>query len=420
MQWLSLNPVAFSLGPLTVHWYGIILGLGALAGLLLAIREGKRFKITPDFFLDLLLFGIPSAIICARIYYVAFKWDYYRVRPIEILYIWEGGIAIYGAIIGALICGFFYARAKGYPFIRIADICAPSLLIGQMIGRWGNFMNQEAYGGPTDEQFLRDTLHLPNFIVEQMYIGGIYRHPTFLYESLWSLVGLLIIFIIRRFNFLRVGELFAFYIIWYSLGRFYIEALRTDSLAFQGPDWLASLLHGLWSPMTAVFEEGYLDPLYGNIRTSQLLALLIVVVGIVIVIVRRATGAAQGRYNDPLPNLAGAGAGSAAQTDRAAEEASEGEAAEADGSAADGAEVDGADTTETDTAETDTAKSDAAETGAAEADEDAPGDDAATKPLDEPEASVAEEDVETDRKANAAESRKTEGPRESEQSGRGE
>src|SRR5690606_28887937 len=128
-------------GPLTVHWYGIILGLGALAGLLLAIREGKRFKITPDFFLDLLLFGIPSAIICARIYYVAFKWDYYRVRPIEILYIWEGGIAIYGAIIGALICGFFYARAKGYPFIRIADICAPSLLIGQMIGRWGNFMN---------------------------------------------------------------------------------------------------------------------------------------------------------------------------------------------------------------------------------------------------------------------------------------
>ncbi len=302
---LSLDPIAFTLGPLTVHWYGIILGLGALAGLMLAIQEGKRFGITPDFFLDLLLYGVPSAIICARIYYVAFKWDYYLDHPGEIVQIWNGGIAIYGALIGALICGFIYAKAKGYPFIRIVDICAPSLLVGQMIGRWGNFMNQEAYGGPTNEDFLRNTLHLPNFIVDQMYIGGIYRHPTFLYESLWSLVGLIIIFIIRRFNFLRTLELFLFYIIWYSVGRFFIEALRTDSLAFQGPDWLASLIHGLWSPMTAVFEEGYLDPAYGNIRTSQLLALLIVVVGIVFVIVRRATGTGLGRYNDPLARRVG-------------------------------------------------------------------------------------------------------------------
>lgn len=299
---LSLDPIAFTLGPLTVHWYGIILGLGALAGLMLAIQEGKRFGITPDFFLDLLLYGVPSAIIVARIYYVAFKWDYYRDHPGEIIQIWNGGIAIYGALIGALICGFIYAKAKGYPFIRIVDICAPSLLVGQMIGRWGNFMNQEAYGGPTNEDFLRHTLHLPDFIVDQMYIGGIYRHPTFLYESLWSLVGLLIIFVIRRFNFLRTLELFSFYIIWYSIGRFFIEALRTDSLAFQGPDWLASLLQGLWSPMTAVFEEGYLDPAYGNVRTSQLLALLIVLVGIVFVIVRRAAGTGNVRYNDPLPS----------------------------------------------------------------------------------------------------------------------
>lgn len=297
---LSLDPIAFTLGPLTVHWYGIILGLGALAGLMLAIQEGKRFGITPDFFLDLLLYGVPSAIICARLYYVAFKWDYYRDHPGEIVQIWNGGIAIYGALIGALICGFIYTKAKGYPFIRIVDICAPSLLVGQMIGRWGNFMNQEAYGGPTNEDFLRHTLHLPDFIVDQMYIGGIYRHPTFFYESMWSLVGLIIIFIIRRFNFLRTLELFLFYIIWYSVGRFFIEALRTDSLAFQGPDWLASLIRGLWSPMTAVFEEGYLDPTYGNVRTSQLLALLIVVVGIAFVIIRRAAGSGQVRYNDPL------------------------------------------------------------------------------------------------------------------------
>ncbi|MBW5448995.1 prolipoprotein diacylglyceryl transferase [Cohnella sp. CFH 77786] len=310
---LSLDPIAFTLGPLTVHWYGIILGLGALAGLLLAIQEGKRFGITPDFFLDLLLYGVPSAIVGARLYYVLFKWDYYRSHPGEIVQIWNGGIAIYGALIGALICGFIYARNKGYSFIRIADICAPSLLIGQMIGRWGNFMNQEAFGGPTDEAFLRNTLHLPNFIVDQMYIGGIYRHPTFLYESMWSLVGLVILFIVRRLKFLKTGELFLTYFIWYSIGRFFIEALRTDSLAFQGPAWLASLIRGLWSPMTVVFQEGYLDPAYGNIRTSQLLALLIVIFGILVIVVRRGTGAAGGYYHDPLVSRQAAAAQAASQ-----------------------------------------------------------------------------------------------------------
>lgn len=299
---LSLDPIAFSIGPISVHWYGIILGLGALAGLLIAIQEGKRFGVTPDFFLDLLLYGVPSAIVGARLYYVLFKWDYYREHPGEIIQIWNGGIAIYGALIGALICGFIYIRAKGYSFLRIADICAPSLLIGQMIGRWGNFVNQEAYGGETTESFLRNTLHLPNFIVDQMYIGGAFRHPTFLYESMWSLVGLILIFIIRRTNILKTGELLLFYFIWYSIGRFFIEALRTDSLAFKGPEWLVSLIHGLWSPMTSVFEEGYLDPAYGNIRTSQLLALLIVIGGIAFIIVRRITGAARERYNDPLTN----------------------------------------------------------------------------------------------------------------------
>lgn len=299
---LSIDPIAFSLGPIDVHWYGIILALGALLGTVAAIQEGKRFGLTPDFFLDLLLFGAPSAIVAARIYYVAFKWDYYRENPDEIIQIWNGGIAIYGAIIGALICGWFYIRAKGYRFSRIVDICAPSLLIGQMIGRWGNFVNQEAYGGTVEESFLRDTLHLPSFIVDQMNVSGVFRHPTFLYESLWSLLGLVIIFIIRRMNFLKAGELFLFYIIWYSIGRFNIEALRTDSLAYQGPDWLASLVNGLWAPMDAVFDQGYLDPEYGNIRISQLLALLIVLFGILFIVYRRVSGKASERYNDPLVN----------------------------------------------------------------------------------------------------------------------
>ncbi|MBB6694183.1 prolipoprotein diacylglyceryl transferase [Cohnella xylanilytica] len=299
---LKLDPIAFNLGPLSVHWYGLILGTGALVGLLLAIREGKRFGLSPDFFLDLMLFGVPSAIIGARLYYVLFKWDYYMDHPGEIVQIWNGGIAIYGALIGALICGFFYFRHRGYSFWRLVDICAPSLLAGQMIGRWGNYVNQEAYGGPVEESFLRHTLHLPSFIVDQMNVEGTYHHPTFLYESLWSLVGLIVLFVIRRYwKFLRAGEVFFAYVIWYSIGRFFIEALRTDSLAFKGSDTLASLLDALWTPMEWFgFKQGYLDPAYGNVRSSQLLALIAIVGSLIAIAIRRQTGLAKERYGDPL------------------------------------------------------------------------------------------------------------------------
>lgn len=296
---LALNPIAFSLGPVSVHWYGIILGLAAIAGLYLAIWEGKRFKIVPDFFMDLLLIGVPSAIVGARIYYVAFKWDYYKDHPGEIIAIWQGGIAIYGALIGAIIGAIVYCRKKKIPFLRIADICGPSLIAGQMIGRWGNFINQEAHGGEVSESFLRNTLHLPDFIVNQMNIEGVYYHPTFLYESLWNLAGLLFLFALRRRPFLKAGELFAAYFIWYSIGRFFVEGLRTDSLAFDGPGWLVSLVNGLWSPMSLVFEPG--DMSYGNIRISQLLAVLIVIAALVFIGYRRRKyGAALPRYADPI------------------------------------------------------------------------------------------------------------------------
>lgn len=299
---LAINPIAFSIGSLSVHWYGIILGTAALVGLLFAVQEGKRFGIHPDFFMDLLLLGVPSAIIGARIYYVAFKWDEYKNNLVDVFKIWEGGIAIYGALIGAFICGYFYFKYKGYSFWRLADICVPGLLAGQMIGRWGNFMNQEAYGGPVEESFLRDTLHLPNFIVNQMNIKGegVFHHPAFLYESVWSLVGIIILLVLRRQKFMRAGEMVASYFIWYSVGRFFIEALRTDSLAFAAPAWLASIVNGLWSPMTLVFEQGYLDPAYGNVRISQLLALLLVIAAVVFIIVRRKSGTALAHYSDPI------------------------------------------------------------------------------------------------------------------------
>lgn len=295
-----INPIAFSIGSLEVRWYGIILGTAALVGLLLAVQEGKRFGIKPDFFMDLLLLGVPSAIIGARIYYVAFMWDDYKNNLLDVFKIWEGGIAIYGALIGAFICGYFYFRYKGYNFWRIADICAPSLIAGQMIGRWGNFMNQEAYGNVVEESFLRNTLHLPDFIVNQMNVNGVFYHPTFLYESLWNLVGLVLLLVLRRQKFLRAGELLASYFIWYSIGRFFIEALRMDSLAYHGPAWVENVINALWSPMTIVFEQGYLDPAYGNIRISQLLAIFLVLIGIAFIIIRRLNGMASVRYSDPI------------------------------------------------------------------------------------------------------------------------
>ncbi|WP_209862742.1 prolipoprotein diacylglyceryl transferase [Paenibacillus shirakamiensis] len=301
MQTLLLNPIAFSIGSLAVHWYGLILGSAALIGLYLTIREGNRFKIAPEFFMDLVLFGVPSSIICARIYYVAFKWDEYKDHPLDVFKIWQGGIAIYGALIGAILCALIYTRKKGYSFWRIMDICAPGLITGQLIGRWGNFVNQEAYGGPTTETFLRDHLHLPNFIVEQMNVEGVFHHPTFLYESVWNIVGLLLLLVLRRQRFLRAGELFLSYFMWYSIGRFFIENLRTDSLAFQGPTWLASFINGLWSPMKAFgFEAGALDSAYGNIRISQLLALIILIVAIALIVYRRRSGLAKVHYLDPI------------------------------------------------------------------------------------------------------------------------
>jgi phosphatidylglycerol:prolipoprotein diacylglycerol transferase len=293
-----LNPIALTLGPLQIHWYGIIIGTGAFIGLLLAIQEGKRFGIKSDFFMDLLMVGLPSALVGARTYYVAFEWDNYKNNPMEIIKIWHGGIAIYGALIGALLAGIFYTRRKGYSFWRIVDICAPGLIVGQMMGRWGNFMNQEAHGGPVSESFLRNTLHLPNFIVNQMYIDGQYYHPTFLYESLWSFVGLLLLFWLRRRPFLRAGELFMSYFIWYSLGRFYVEGVRTDSLVFAGPDWLAAFLKAIWSPMNS-FGWGAMEP-GKNIRISQLLAVCIILAAVTFIIVRRTKNDQIPHYSDPI------------------------------------------------------------------------------------------------------------------------
>ena len=232
-----LNRVFLQLGPITIYWYAVFIMSGVALGLFLAIREGKKMGINSEFFYDLVTYGLPISIIGARIYYVAFSWDYYSSHPEDIIKIWQGGIAIHGAIIAAFIFGYFFCKKRKVSFWLVADIASVSFIIAQAIGRWGNFMNQEAHGGvvpgatlDAQREFLQ-SLFIPDFIVNNMYINGAYYHPTFLYESLWNIVGFLfIVFVLRKLPKLLVGEIAAFYAVWYSIGRYMVEGMRTDSL----------------------------------------------------------------------------------------------------------------------------------------------------------------------------------------------
>ncbi|MCU6601404.1 prolipoprotein diacylglyceryl transferase [Peribacillus frigoritolerans] len=262
-----LNPIAIDLGPIQVHWYGLIIGFGVLLGLIIALRESERRGLDKEIFTDLILFAVPIAIISARIYYVIFQWEYYSQNPGDIIKIWNGGIAIHGALIGSVLTAIVFAKVKKVSFWKLVDIAAPSLLLGQAIGRWGNFMNQEAHGGEVTRSFL-ENMHLPEFIINQMYINGTYYHPTFLYESIWNILGVIILLSLRKVN-LRRGELFLTYVIWYSIGRYFIEGLRTDSLM-----------------------------LTESLRIAQVISIVLVVVSIALVVYRRVRGHADKRYLD--------------------------------------------------------------------------------------------------------------------------
>ncbi|KOR85302.1 diacylglyceryl transferase [Bacillus sp. FJAT-22058] len=262
-----LNPIAIDLGPIQVHWYGLIIGFGVLLGLIIALRESERRGLDKEIFTDLILFAVPIAIVSARIYYVIFQWEYYSQNPGDIIKIWNGGIAIHGALIGSVLTAIVFAKVKKVSFWKLVDIAAPSLLLGQAIGRWGNFMNQEAHGGEITRSFL-ENMHLPEFIINQMYINGTYYHPTFLYESIWNILGVIILLSLRKVN-LRRGELFLTYVIWYSIGRYYIEGLRTDSLM-----------------------------LTESLRIAQVISIVLIAVAIALVVYRRVRGHADKRYLD--------------------------------------------------------------------------------------------------------------------------
>ncbi|MBN8235385.1 prolipoprotein diacylglyceryl transferase [Halobacillus kuroshimensis] len=265
-----LDPVFLQLGPLSVYWYGLIIATGAFLGLWIATRETERLGLKKDYMVDIVVFAIPAAILCARLYYVIFEWERYAGGPLwKVFAVWEGGIAIHGALIGSVLTAYIYTKVKGISFWMMADIAAPSIILGQAIGRWGNFMNQEAHGGPVSQAFYENFMqYLPAFINQQMCIDGTVYHPTFLYESVWNIIGFALLLVLRhRFN-PRRGEVFLSYVIWYSVGRFFVEGLRTDSLY-----------------------------LFGDIRMAQFISIVLVIGSAVLIYYRRKSGMADKYYN---------------------------------------------------------------------------------------------------------------------------
>jgi len=246
-----MNPIAFYLFGQPIYWYGILISTGVLIGIILAMYNSKMFNLDQDTVIDFVLLAIPLAIIGARLYYVTFEWSMYRENPIEILNIRKGGLAIYGGVIGGVLAGLIFTRWKKIDFWNLADICAPSLILGQAIGRWGNYINQEAYGY---------TVTNPRW---QWFPAAVFieadrqwHMATFFYESLWNVIVFIFLMYYRKHR-KKTGEVFLFYLILYALGRFFIEGLRTDSLYI------------------------------GTIRVSQLLSAILIITGIVMFVYRR-------------------------------------------------------------------------------------------------------------------------------------
>lgn len=234
---IEVNPPrVLELGPLTIHFYGAIIAAGLLLGMLYCLRRSREFGLKEDDILDGFLWITPFAIVCARIYYCVFSWDEYAADPISVLYIWNGGIAIYGSVIGAIIGMAVFAKIKKVKLTAVLDLVLMAFLIGQFIGRWGNFMNREAFGAATDSYF---RMGLYNTVTNQWE----YYHPTFLYESVWNMVGFLLLHFLskkRQYD----GQMALGYAAWYGLGRCFIEGLRVDSL-WWGPFRVSQVLAGV-------------------------------------------------------------------------------------------------------------------------------------------------------------------------------
>ena len=265
-----MNPILVDFGIFKIHWYSVMILLGAILGYIVITREALKYKISKNYIINYLFYLIIFCIIGARLYYCLFNLDFYSKNPSEIYKIWNGGLAIHGGLFFVLILTIFYTKKYKINTLRFLDIMAPGILLAQSIGRWGNFFNGEAHGGEVTLEFL-NKLHLPQFIINGMNIDGVYYHPTFLYESILCLIGFILVLLIRRKRYLKIGRLTEFYLIWYGIGRFFIESLRTDSLMFN------------------------------NLKVAQVVSIGMILAGVILFIVSRAERF-ENNYND-ISNL---------------------------------------------------------------------------------------------------------------------
>ncbi len=267
-----MDRVALDLGFIQIYWYSITMFLGILAGTLVMYHQIKKHKVNQDFFINLIFYSIIFGLIGARLYYCLFHLDYYMAHPIEILQIWNGGLAIHGGILAGVLWFIIYSKKYKQNTFKLLDMASCGIIIGQAIGRWGNFFNQEAFGAIVTKQSLIDS-KVPNFIIDQMYINGAYRQPTFLYESLWDFFGFIALILIRKYKYLKTGQLTGFYLMWYSVGRFVIEGARSDSL------------------------------MLGPIKMAQLMSIILFLVGLFLFIFRKKKGGRFGNlYNEEEKN----------------------------------------------------------------------------------------------------------------------
>ena len=262
-----MNSVFLQIGNFKIYWYSIFILIAVIAGGNVAIKEAKKYRIPEEFMINLFFFMIPFAYIGARLYYVAFNWEYYSTHINEIYQIWKGGLGIHGGLIFGLIWLRIYSKKYKVKTLRLTDIVCVGLILAQAIGRWGNFFNQEAHGGEVTLEFLKN-LHLPQFIIDGMHINGTYYHPTFLYESILCLIGFIVLIIFRRRKYTKIGQTTSLYLIWYGVVRFFIEALRTDSL------------------------------MLGNIKMAQLVSVIMLIIGLVMYILLNKGSKLENRYND--------------------------------------------------------------------------------------------------------------------------
>ena len=226
-----MSPIAIKIGSIVIYKYSLCMLSAFVIGYFLALYEVKKRKISDKFLTDFLFFLVPITIIGARTYYVAFSFNEYKDNLFEIFKVWNGGLAIHGGVIAGLIFLIYYTKKHNVDTIKLMDIAAVSLVLGQAIGRWGNFFNQEAYGPVTTLVTLK-RYHIPSFIIENMKIGGFYHHPTFLYESAGCLIIFILLLIVRRIKNVKTGTVSSIYLILYGIIRFLIEGLRQDSLMF--------------------------------------------------------------------------------------------------------------------------------------------------------------------------------------------